>query len=64
MRSYVFSAPAEFEMPPYGVGHGDWLADEVQLVEPGMVSHEILFSRGAQWRIESSDLLYEWIPSN
>jgi hypothetical protein len=24
--------------------------------------HEILLSRGAQWRIESADLRYEWRP--
>ena len=58
---YQTSAPAEFERPPFGVGHGDWLVDEVHLSGRGLVTHEILFSRGARWRIESRDLQYEWV---
>jgi len=48
-------------MPPFHVGHGDWLVDEVHLSERGYVGHEILFSRGARWRIEAFDLRYEWL---
>jgi hypothetical protein len=62
VRSYTIGAPKEFEMPPLHVGHGDWLADELSLSDDGFVVHEILFSRGAHWRIEASDIRYEWLP--
>jgi hypothetical protein len=62
VRSYSVMAPSEFEWPPRGVGHGDWLIDEVGLTDDGFVTHEILFSRGSQWRIEAADLSYEWLP--
>lgn len=62
VRSYVMNAPPEFERPPLSAGHGDWLVDEVRLSERGLVVHEILFSRGAHWQIEASDLHYEWLP--
>ncbi|PYV06492.1 MAG: hypothetical protein DMG10_01680 [Acidobacteria bacterium] len=62
VQSYELGAPLEFETPPASVGHGDWLADEVQLSERGYVMHQIRFSRGALWRIEALDLRYEWVP--
>ena len=62
VKSYRIEAPSEFEWPPYGVGHGDWLADEVGLSTSGLVLHQILFSRGAVWSIEARDLRYEWLP--
>ena len=62
VRSYQVSAPAEFERPPLAVGHGDWLVDEVRLSSRGLVTHEILFSRGARWQIEARDFKYEWVP--
>jgi hypothetical protein len=62
VRAYRLWCPEEHEQPPGNVGHGDWLADEVQISDAGLVVHEILFSRGAEWRIEASDLLYEWRP--
>jgi hypothetical protein len=61
VRSYSIMAPSEFEWPPRGVGHGDWLVDEVGLTDDGLVVHHILLSRGAQWRIEAADLTYEWL---
>lgn len=62
VHSYLMNTPHDFEGPPLRAGHGDWLIDEVGLSENGLVVHEILFSRGARWRIESSDLHYEWLP--
>jgi hypothetical protein len=61
IKSYRMEMPAEFERPPYGVGHGDLLADEVSLSDRGLVLHQFLFSRGATWSIEAGDLRYEWL---
>lgn len=44
-------------------GHGDWLIDEIRLSDRGLVLHEILFSSGARWLIESEDIEYTWEPS-
>ncbi len=40
--------------------HGDWLIDEVRLSEDGNVENEIIFSLGARWIIECSDIRYYW----
>jgi hypothetical protein len=53
--------PVARESVVAGTGHGDWLADQVQLSERGHVVHEILLSRGDLWRIEALDLRYEWL---
>jgi hypothetical protein len=44
-------------------GHGDWLIDEIHLSDRGLVLHEILFSSGARWLIESEDIEYSWEPA-
>jgi len=65
VAAYDLKTPAEFLLPPRNVGHGDWLYDEVRLSDSGKVMHEIEFSRGSHWAIESSDILWTWqeIPS-
>jgi hypothetical protein len=60
VRSYSLETPAEFKWPPYGVGHGDWLYDEVRLSDNGHVLHEIEFSRGSRWTIECDDIDHNW----
>ena len=45
-----------------GSGHGDWLYDEIRLSGRGFVLHEIEWSRGSRWLIESGDVSYEWTP--
>lgn len=45
------------------IGHGDWLIDEVRLSDNNLVLHEILFSSGSRWVIESHDIQFHWIPS-
>ena len=62
VQMYCMTTPAEFKAPPLGVGHGDWLTDEVRLSAAGMVIHEIEFSRGTRWLIESADIAYKWKP--
>jgi len=47
-----------------GIGHGDWLADEIRLSDSNLVLHEILFSRGSRWVIESRDIQFRWIQSS
>ena len=42
-------------------GHGDWLTDEVSLSKDKLVIHEILFSSGSRWFIESRDIHFRWI---
>ena len=56
--SYALLTPAEFRLPPFGVGHGDLLIHEVRLSEAGYVVHEILFSRGSTIVIECDDLVH------
>lgn len=48
--------------PKAGAGHRDWLIDEIQLSENGLVLHEVLFSNNAHWLIEAKDILFEWRP--
>jgi hypothetical protein len=43
------------------IGHGDWLADEVRLSNNNLVLHEILFSCGGRWTIESRDIQFRWV---
>jgi hypothetical protein len=43
------------------VGHGDWLTDEIRLSEKNMVHHEVLFSNGSRWLIESNDIHFRWV---
>lgn len=62
VQSYSLTTPSDFVMPPLGVGHGDWLIDEVRLADSGLVVHEVAFSRGSRWSIECKDLLYHWKP--
>jgi hypothetical protein len=42
-------------------GHGDWLTDEIHLSEKNMVHHEVLFSNGSRWLIESKDIHFRWV---
>ena len=42
--------------------HGDWISDEVLLLEDGSVEHEIRFDSGTSWRIVSEDIIYRWLP--
>jgi hypothetical protein len=62
VQSYSLQTPSEFRLPPLGVGHGDWLSDEVTLSERKFVLHEIEFSRGSRWLIESKDIEWRWEP--
>jgi hypothetical protein len=61
VRSYSLVALAEASWLPtrQGIGHGDWLVDEVRLSAHGMVEHEIAFERGS-WLIECAELEYQW----
>jgi len=43
------------------IGHGDWLVDEVRLSDNNLVLHEILFSSGSRWIIESRDIQFRWV---
>ena len=45
------------------MAHGDWLVDEVRLSEKNLVYHEILFSSGRRWLIESGDIKARWSPA-
>ena len=63
VRSYQLTALPSSNSTPLRNGHGDWLIDEVRLSESGLVSHEILFSSGARWLIESADIQYQWEPA-
>jgi hypothetical protein len=60
VKSYSLCTPAEFRLPPLGVGHGDWLVDEIRISDRGLVLHEIEFSRGSNWLIECQDIYYSW----
>ena len=60
VRSYSLDTPSDFALPPNGVGHGDWLVDEIRLSDHGHVLHEIEFSRGSRWVIECRDIMYRW----
>jgi hypothetical protein len=45
-----------------GLGHGDWLYDEIRLSDRERVLHEVEWSRGNRWLIECRDVTYEWRP--
>ena len=60
VRSYCLETPTDLKSPPYGVGHGDWLYDEVRLSDRGYVLHEIEFSRGSRWTIECDNIDHQW----
>ena len=62
IQSYELRTPAEFVSLPLGVGHGDWLVDEIRLSERNLVLHEIEFSRGSRWLIECKDITFQWDP--
>ena len=59
VRSY--SLFGEFSRKP-NIGHGDWLTDEIRLSDNNFVLHEILFSTGSRWLIESRDIEVRWTP--
>jgi hypothetical protein len=40
----------------------DWLYDEVQLSDEGLVVHHIRWASGACGRIECEDIVYDWQP--
>jgi hypothetical protein len=58
VKSYSLALPSNDRRP--GVVHGDWLVDEVLLTEDGYVSHEILFSDSAVWKIVCRDMIHQW----
>ena len=43
-------------------GLGDWCYDEFRLSSTGHVIHEIEWTRGHRWVIETSDVEFKWIP--
>jgi len=44
--------------------HEDWLADEISLNSHGHVVHEIHFSSGCIWKIETESVSYSFGPIN
>jgi hypothetical protein len=64
VQSYSLQTPFEYFHPKMdNKGHHDWLYDEVRLSENGWVLHEIEWSRGSEWIIESKDIVYKWLPN-
>ena len=59
VQNYSFSCD-ELE----GMGHGDWLYDEIRLSARGCVLHEIEWSSGSRWLIECADVSYTWTALN
>lgn len=57
VKSYILTAPFKEN----GL-HGDWLYDEIRLSDRGYCLHEIEWSEGSSWLIESSDIIYRWNP--
>jgi hypothetical protein len=66
VRSYSLCTPPDCQFPklnaPPGIGHGDWLRDEVRTSERNLLLHEIVFSRGSRWLIEAENIEYVWQP--
>ena len=63
VQSYLFETPRKLEHPMRpSKGHEDWVIDEVRLSESGYVLHEVEFSRGSRWVIESEDFIYSCKP--
>lgn len=58
----AYSMIASLDGSEAGEGHGDWLYDEIRLSERGYVLHEIEWSRGSNWLIESKDFDCRWVP--
>jgi hypothetical protein len=51
---YEISSPEGFEQPPaHKTGHGDLLVHEMRVVRDGVFAHELAFSRGAKFLVES-----------
>jgi hypothetical protein len=42
--------------------HGDWLIDEIRLLDNRWLVHEINFWRDGSWRIECQNIKCEWLP--
>lgn len=42
------------------IGHGDWMVDEVVLMDDGSVKHEIMFAETGTWEIVCDDFSYFW----
>ena len=63
VRSYLLQGPRNLDRSA-GVseGHGDWMIDEVRLSDKDIVLHEVKFSGGSRWTIESEDIVYRWKP--
>ncbi|MEQ1761983.1 MAG: hypothetical protein ABL984_02440 [Pyrinomonadaceae bacterium] len=50
VREYDLSKQSETH------GHGDWLTDEFDLTDEGLVIHEVHFANGGSWRIVCKDV--------
>lgn len=44
-----------------GVGHGDWIEDEVDVKRKDTLSHKVTLSRGS-FEIEADTIEYTWTP--
>ena len=68
VRSYDLHTPANCGFPnraePVGIGHGDWLQDEIRVSDRGLLLHEVVFSRGSRWKIEAEDIRHTWEPKS
>lgn len=42
------------------IGHGDWMVDEVTVLDSGAVKHEISFAETGTWEIICDDFIYQW----
>jgi hypothetical protein len=63
VQSYLFETPRRLEYPMRpSKGHDDWMIDEVRLSDLGYIVHEVMFSSGSSWLIESEDLIHRWLP--
>jgi len=60
VRSYSLETPANFEPSPLHEGHGDFLVDEIRPLPDGSVEHAIKFSTGSRFRIECSNIEFEF----
>jgi len=60
VRRYSLGTPAEYKSPPFNVGHGDFIVDEIRPSDSGFLEHEIEFSRGSRFEIECSDIQFEF----
>jgi hypothetical protein len=60
LRSYALNGSGLHTLTD--AAHGDWISDEILLLEDGSIEHELLFDSGAAWRIVSEDVVYRWLP--